>query len=83
MLCRLLRNPAFVCVAFGGAFIGLVTVSIATFLPKYIQSIYGVTASAAATYAGIRMFFFIILENIHAHTMFLKYQQNNHDTVRE
>ncbi|KAH3697069.1 solute carrier organic anion transporter family member 4C1-like [Dreissena polymorpha] len=53
MLCRLLRNPAFVCVAFAASFMGLVTVSVATFLPKYIQSIYGVTASAAATYAGL------------------------------
>ncbi|XP_052777045.1 solute carrier organic anion transporter family member 4C1-like [Mya arenaria] len=53
LLCRLLHNPAFVCVAFGGAFMGLVTVSVATFLPKYIQNIYGTTASAAATYAGL------------------------------
>jgi len=52
LVCRLLRNPAFVCVAFAGAFTGLVAVSIATFLPKYIQNIYDVTASEAATYAG-------------------------------
>jgi organic anion transporter 4C len=52
LLCRLLKNPAFMCVAFAGAFMGLVTISMATFLPKYIQNIYGTTASAAATYAG-------------------------------
>lgn len=52
LLCRLLRNPAFMCVAFAGAFMGLVTIAMATFLPKYIQNIYGTTASAAATYAG-------------------------------
>lgn len=52
LLMRLFRNPAFMCVAFAGAFMGLVTVSVAAFLPKYIQNIYGVTASAAATYAG-------------------------------
>lgn len=52
LLWRLLRNPAFMCVAFAGASMGLVTVSVATFLPKYIQNIYGTTASAAATYAG-------------------------------
>lgn len=51
-LCRLIRNPAFMCVAFAGASMGLVSISMATFLPKYIQNIYGVTASAAATYAG-------------------------------
>lgn len=53
LLCRLLRNPAFMCVAFAGAFMGLVTIAMATFLPKYIQNIYGTTASAAATYAGL------------------------------
>ncbi|XP_060562690.1 solute carrier organic anion transporter family member 4C1-like [Ruditapes philippinarum] len=53
LLCRLLKNPAFMCVAFAGAFMGLVTISMATFLPKYIQNIYGTTASAAATYAGL------------------------------
>ncbi|XP_045158609.2 solute carrier organic anion transporter family member 4C1-like isoform X2 [Mercenaria mercenaria] len=53
LLCRLLRNPAFLCVAFAGAFMGLVTISMATFLPKYIQNIYGTTASSAATYAGL------------------------------
>lgn len=53
VLCRLLRNPAFMCVAFAGAFVGLVSVAMGTFLPKYIQNIYGTTASAAATYAGL------------------------------
>ncbi|KAL4235923.1 hypothetical protein ACF0H5_004313 [Mactra antiquata] len=53
LLCRLIRNPAFMCVAFAGASMGLVSISMATFLPKYIQNIYGVTASAAATYAGL------------------------------
>jgi len=52
LLWRLLRNPTFMCVSFASAFMGLVTVSVATFLPKYIQNIYGTTASAAATYAG-------------------------------
>ena len=50
---RLLRNPAFICVSIGHAFTGLVTFGLATFLPKYLQNMYDLTASRAAMIAGM------------------------------
>ena len=49
---RLLKNPAYVCVALASATGGLVTLSMATFLPKYMQNVFGLTAGRAAMLAG-------------------------------
>ena len=49
---RLLQNPAFMCVSIGHAFTGLVSLGLATFLPKYLQNTFDLTASRAAIVAG-------------------------------
>ena len=49
---RLLRNPAFMCVTLGHAFSGLVTIALATFIPKYLQNMFHLTAARSAMLSG-------------------------------
>lgn len=49
------------CVTLGFAFSGLVTLGLATFLPKYLQNMYDLTAAKAAMAAGKLYVFMLFL----------------------
>ncbi|KAK3593464.1 hypothetical protein CHS0354_020230 [Potamilus streckersoni] len=52
-LCRLLRNPTYVCITFAGATEAIVTSGMATFLPKFIQNQYNLSSGYAAILTGV------------------------------
>ena len=47
------KNPVLIFVTLGSATEGLLTTGFATFLPKYVQTIFGVTPATAALYTGM------------------------------
>ena len=53
----LIRNPPFLFTVLAGASEGILTSGFATFVPKFIQNHFGVTAARAALYTG--KFYFV------------------------
>ncbi|XP_062608330.1 solute carrier organic anion transporter family member 4C1-like isoform X1 [Saccostrea cucullata] len=49
----LMKNPAFLFISLAGTFEGFSTSGMATFLPKFIQNQFGVSAASAAILAGV------------------------------
>ena len=56
VILALLRNPPFLFTVLAGASEGILTSGFATFVPKFIQNHFGVTAARAALYTGKHVF---------------------------
>ena len=59
VILALLRNPPFLFTVLAGASEGILTSGFATFVPKFIQNHFGVTAARAALYTGLYMYVFV------------------------
>lgn len=59
----IVKNPTVMTISMAGAIDTGILISLATFGPKYIESMFGLSASTAALYFGLWIFFFWLLRS--------------------